>query len=134
MSETVIAALARHARDRPASLALADDRVRLNWQDTKEWVSRAASWLFSCGFPRGSAVLGWLPNCAEWYLLRLACERSGLFWVPVPASLGMRELSSITERVRPAIAVGVSHYRQRALSLELKEILGARSRSHRCDG
>ncbi len=125
MSETVVAALARHAREQPASLALADDRVRLSWRETEEWVNRAAGWLASRGLSRGAAVLGWLPNCAEWYLLRLACERSGLFWVPVPASLGRRELSSIAERVRPAVAVGVERYRERALSRELKDIFSA---------
>lgn len=125
MSETIVAALARHARERAAACALADDRVRLSWRETEGWVARAAGWLAARKLPRGAAVLGWLPNCAEWYLLRLACERAGLFWVPVPASLGRRELASIAERVRPAVAVSVAHLRGREPAEELSGVLTA---------
>ena len=84
MPETIVAALARHARERPAAPALVAGRVRLNWGEVKHWVDGAAGWLLALGLPRGASVLGWLPNCAEWYLVRFACEQAGLFWIPVP--------------------------------------------------
>jgi acyl-CoA synthetase (AMP-forming)/AMP-acid ligase II len=125
LSETILAAVARHARERPTACALADERVRLSWRETDEWVARAAGWLAAHRLPRGAAVLGWLPNCAELYLLRLACERAGFFWVPVPVSLGTRELASIAERVRPAVTVSVAHLREREPGEELNRVLTA---------
>lgn len=125
MSETIVGALARHARERPGACALADDRVRLTWREVEHWSGRAAGWLAAHKLARGAAVLGWLPNCAEWYLLRLACERAGLFWVPLPASLGRRELASIAERVRPSVAVSAQQFRRRDLGEELSAALAA---------
>lgn len=120
--ETITQALTRHALERPASPALADGRVRLAWGDVKAWVDRAAGWFLRLDLPRGSAVLGWLPNCAEWYLLRLACERAGLFWVPVSASQGKRELLSILQRVRPVVLVTMGIFRERDYTVEASEI------------
>lgn len=120
--ETITEALTRQARERPTSAALADSRVRLSWGDTKAWVDRAAGWFLALELPRGTAVLGWLPNCAEWYLLRLACERAGLFWIPVPASQGRRELGSIVERVRPAVLITMGRFRDRDYAAEADEI------------
>ena len=122
MTETIIQALARQARERPGALALVDDRVRLTWSETAEWVARAAGWLRAQALPRGASVLGWLPNAAEWYLLRLACEQAGLFWVPVPASQGRHELGSIAERVRPAVLISPAKFRDRDFAAEVAEI------------
>ena len=113
MIETITEALTRQARERPAAPALADGRERLDWGEVKSWVDRAAGWLLARGLARGAPVLGWLPNRIEWYLLRLACEQAGLFWVPVPASQGRRELASIAERVRPAVLATGTRFRER---------------------
>ncbi len=87
MIETFVDVLARHARERPEALALV--------------------------LPRGAAVLGWLPNAAEWYLLRLACEQAGLLWVPISASQGVRELRAILACVRPAVIFTPTGFRGR---------------------
>lgn len=118
MPETIVAALARHARERPAAPALVAGGVRLSWAETKDWVDRATGWLLALGLPRGASVLGWLPNCAEWYLVRLACEQAGLFWIPVPTSQGSRELSSILARVRPALLLSPGRFRERDYAAE----------------
>lgn len=123
MIETIIEAVARQARSRPDAPALADDRARLTWSEAKAWVDRAAGWLIKSGFPRGAPVLGWLPNCVEWYLLRFACEQAGMLWVPVPASLGQREFSSIAERVRPVVLFMRTHFRDRDYSAESVQAL-----------
>lgn len=112
MNETFVAALARHARERPDALALVDDRARLTWREAAARVESAAGWL-GARVPRGAAALGWLPNAVEWYLLRLACERAGLLWVPAPATLGAREIASIAARVRPALLVTARRFRGR---------------------
>ena len=120
--ESITQALARQARERPAALSLVDDRVRLTWGEVAAWVNRAAGWFRQHGFARGAPVSGWLPNCAEWYLLRLACEQAGLFWIPVPAGQGRRELASIAERVRPAALVSRERFRARDYAAEADEI------------
>ena len=127
MTETIVDAVARHARERPDACALADDRARLSWGELKAWVDRAAGWLLARGLSRGAPMLGWLPNRVEWYLLRLACEQAGLFWVPVPASQGKRELASIAQKVRPAVFATGGVYRDRdfaAMADEICEQLG----------
>ena len=126
MIETIIDALSRQARERPAAPALADGRERLNWGEVKAWVDRAAGWLRSCGLARGAPVLGWLPNRVEWYLLRLACEQAGLFWIPVPASQGKRELASIAGRVRPAVLATGTVFRDRDFDAMADEAKGPR--------
>jgi len=120
--ETIVEALARHARERPQAVALSDDRAKLTWLEAKAWVDRAAGWLLALGLPRGASVLGWLPNCAEYYLLRLACEQAGLFWVPIPSSQGTRELASIVERVRPSVVATRGRFRERDFSADALEI------------
>jgi acyl-CoA synthetase (AMP-forming)/AMP-acid ligase II len=121
--ETITAAVARQVRDRPRSIALIDGTTRLSWAEVETWMDRAAGWLLGLGLPRGSTVLGWLPNCAEWYLVRLACEQAGLFWIPVPASQGTRELASIMERVRPEVLITKPRFRDRDYVAEVDEIL-----------
>jgi cyclohexanecarboxylate-CoA ligase len=113
MIETFVEALARHAREQPLRLALVDNRVRLTWREVAEWVESAAGGLAAQAGSRRAAVLGWLPNAAEWYLLRWACERSGLLWVPVSANQAVREITLIISRVRPALLVTGAHFRQR---------------------
>ena len=120
--ETITEAITRQARERPRSIALVDGGTRLTWGEVKAWADRAAGWLFALGLPRGSTVLGWLPNCAEWYLVRLACEQAGLFWIPVPAGQGKRELGSIVERVRPSLFLTKARFRDRDYKAEADEI------------
>ncbi len=118
MLETIVAALARQARERPAATALIAGPVRLTWGEVKDWVDRAAGWFLAQGLPRGAPVLGWLPNNAEWYLVRLACEQAGLFWVPVPTSQGSRELASILARLHPAVLLTLGRFRERDYAAE----------------
>lgn len=118
MLETITAALARQARERPEALALIAGGVRLTWREAKEWVDRATGWFLALDLPRGAPVVGWLPNSVEWYLVRWACEQAGLFWVPVPTSQGSRELTSIIERVRPAILLSPGRFRDRDYAAE----------------
>lgn len=122
MAETFVEALARHALERADGLALVDDRVRLTWREVAEWAEQAAGGLLACARGRRLPVLGWLPNAAEWYLLRWACERAGLLWVPVPANQGTREITSIVARVRPAVLVTSAHFRRRNYAAEVDAV------------
>lgn len=123
--ETFTEALARHARERPDAVALGDDRVTLNWAEVAAWVEAAAGWFVAQGLPRHAPVLGWLPNAAEWYLLRWACERAGLLWVPISSAQGMRELTSIVQRVRPQVFVTPVRFRGRDYREEARRVCQA---------
>ena len=122
--ETITEAVARQARERPRAIALIDGGTRLSWGEVKAWADRAAGWLRALGLPRGATVFGWLPNGAEWYLVRLACEQAGLFWIPIPANQGQRELASILERVRPAVLITRGRFRNRDYAAESDQICG----------
>jgi len=120
--ETITEAVARQARERPRAIALIDGGTRLSWGEVKAWADRAAGWLRALGLPRSATVFGWLPNGAEWYLVRLACEQAGLFWIPIPANQGRRELASILERVRPAVLITTGRFRDRDYAAESDQI------------
>ena len=120
--ETITEAVARHARERPSALAFVDDRFRMDWGEVGAWTEKAAGWLTAQGFPRAAPVVGWLPNCVEWNLFRIACERAGLLFIPVPASQGKRELASIVERAKPALLVSKERFRSRDYAAECDEI------------
>lgn len=122
MMETITDAVRRHSFERPSSPALTDGTISLTWLEVKEWMDSAAGWLTALGLSRGDLVLGWLPNCLEWHLLRFACERAGLFWLPVPTSQGMRELESILERARPSLLVTKRQFRDHLYSVEADEL------------
>jgi len=121
MTSAFVDALAAHARERPDARALVDNRTRLSWREVAAWVGAAAGWLIELRLPRGAVVLGWLPNGAEWYLLRLACEYAGLLWAPVSANLGLREVGSIIARMRPAVVFAASCFRGRDYVTEAAE-------------
>lgn len=122
MMETITEAVTRHAVEQPDGTALTDGVTSLSWFEVKSWMDDAAGWLVAIGLPRGATVLGWLPNCLELYLVRLACEQAGLFWVPVPASQGRHELASILERTRPSVFVTKEHFRDHDYSAEAQEV------------
>ncbi len=120
--ETIVEAVCRHAQERPSGVALTDGDEILTWSEVRSWMNSAAGWLSTLGLERGELVLGWLPNCLEWHLLRLACERAGLFWVPVPTSQGMRELRSILDRTKPSVLVTKGRFRDHEYSAEADQL------------
>jgi len=89
----------RNALRWPHKLALFDGCHRLTWERaarTARCLSRA---LLALGLKPGVVVASWLPNWAESYILHIACERAGLAWLPIPASLREHEVKPILERV-----------------------------------
>jgi acyl-CoA synthetase (AMP-forming)/AMP-acid ligase II len=120
--ETIPAAVARHGIERGAAPALADHRFRLTWSETAAWMEATAGWLAAKGYERGRPVVAWLPNCAEWNLLRFACERAGHPFIPVPASQGKRELKFILEGTNPALLISKGKFRRRDYEAECGDV------------
>lgn len=95
---TFVAYLEAHARQRPDAVALTDGRRAWTWAQARAWVEAVAASLVELGLPRDAVLATWLPNWPEAYLLRLACERAGLLWLPLPRALRQHELRPLLAR------------------------------------
>ena len=119
----------RHLRERGERAALADRHRTLNWRQASELSRRLAGGLKALDIERGSIVACWLPNLVESYVLRIACERAGLVWLPIAARLREWELHNILERSQPSVLVLPRRFRDRDYLAEASHLLAnARAR------
>ncbi|HEY7713901.1 MAG TPA: class I adenylate-forming enzyme family protein [Candidatus Binatia bacterium] len=95
----------RNAREFGSKEALVDRRQRLTWAQVKQLSDQLAANLVKLGLPRDSRVLAQLPNCAELFLTRLACEKAGLRLVTVTPTFGLAELVPIIRFTGPVAAI-----------------------------
>jgi non-ribosomal peptide synthetase component E (peptide arylation enzyme) len=95
----------RNAREFGAKEALVDRRQRLTWSQVKQHSDRLAASLVKLGLRRDAKVLVQLPNCAELFLTRLACEKAGIRLVTVTPTFGLAELVSIIRFTSPEAAI-----------------------------
>ena len=95
----------RNARETGEREALVDRRRRLTWSQVKQLSDRLALGLLRLGLRRDSRVLVQLPNSAELFLARLACEKAGLRLVTVMPAFRLAELAPIIRFTRPEAAI-----------------------------
>ena len=91
--------------------ALVDGRRRLTWRQMRDASDSLALTLLDLGLGRGNRVLIQMPNSAELFLTRLACEKAGLRLVTVAPSLRRAELEPIVRFTRPKAAIVPAVYR-----------------------
>src|ERR1700746_1081839 len=91
----------RNAYDFADRIALVDRRHRLGLGDVKTISDRIALALFERNVMRPYGGLIHLPNIAEQYLLRLACEKAGVRVVLTSTWFREAELVPIFEATRP---------------------------------
>jgi acyl-CoA synthetase (AMP-forming)/AMP-acid ligase II len=113
----------RHARERGDQLALSDRRRSLSWREASDLSRLLARGLLSLGAEPGSVVACWLPNWVELYLLRVACERAGLIWLPIAASLREWELQNILGRAEPDVLIVPGRLRDRDYEATARSLL-----------
>jgi non-ribosomal peptide synthetase component E (peptide arylation enzyme) len=103
----------------PNHAALIDDSHRLNWKEASRLASRLAAALLSLGLSEGDVVASWLPNWIESYILHVACERTGLAWLPITAALREHEVMPILARgeTRAVFVAGIWHNREYAKAI-----------------
>jgi len=112
----------RQARERGEQVALSDRRRSLRWREAADLSRRLARGLLAQA-EAGAVVACWLPNWVEQYLLRIACERAGLIWLPIAASLREWELQNIFERARPAVLIVPEWFRDRDCAADARRVL-----------
>jgi non-ribosomal peptide synthetase component E (peptide arylation enzyme) len=117
----------RHGRKRRPRAALADGRRSLTWSQAADLSRGIARGLRALGSEAGAVVACWLPNWVESYLLRIACERAGLVWLPITARLREWELQKILERSEPGVLIVPDRFHGRDYVAEAQSLL-ARSR------
>ncbi|MFQ5850411.1 MAG: AMP-binding protein [Candidatus Binatia bacterium] len=111
----------RNAREIGAQEALVDRRRRLTWSNVKQLSDRLALRLLGLGLRRDAKVLVQLPNVAELFLTRLACEKAGLRLVTVTPNFRRAELSPIVRFTKPEVAIIPQEYR----GFNYPELLGS---------
>jgi non-ribosomal peptide synthetase component E (peptide arylation enzyme) len=90
-----------HARAGADRLALADGEMRVTWREAASTARRLSAALRAMALDDQDVVASWLPNWVESYIIHVACERAGLAWLPIPASVREHEVGTILRRTRP---------------------------------
>ena len=85
----------RNARDYPDKEAIVDSKTRLTWAEAKKWIDRMALRLVELGLKKDDVIVIQLPNCVELWLLRVALEKAGVFYVPALRTLRHGEMKHI---------------------------------------
>ncbi len=101
----------RNASTFGSAEAVVDFRRRLTWSDTSILSTKLALHLHKIGLHRTRPLLVQLPNCAELFLARLACEKAGVSCVTVSPSFKAAELKPIINHTRPGAAILFATYR-----------------------
>ena len=113
----------RQAHKSGERLALSDSRHSLTWRAAAELSRLLARGLLSLGLHPGAVVACWLPNWVELYVLRIACERAGLIWLPIPANLREREIRLVLDQARPTALVVPERFRDRDYAAVARSLL-----------
>ncbi len=101
----------RNAAETGTREALVDRNRRLTWLQVKQLSDTLALNLLRLGLKRDSKLLAQLPNCAELFLTRLACEKAGIRLVTVTPTFRLAELAPIIRFTRPQAAIIPNTYR-----------------------
>ena len=101
----------RNAGESGAREAVVDRNRRLTWLQVKQLSDTLALNLLRLHLKRDSKVLVQLPNCAELFLTRLACEKAGIRLVTVTPTFRLAELAPIMRFTRPQAAIIPGLYR-----------------------
>lgn len=80
------------AADYPNKEAVVDSKRRLSWSQAKQWIDRLSLGLLNQGLKKDQMLVVQLPNCVELAMLRIACEKAGILFMPVFRTLRHREM------------------------------------------
>ena len=105
-------------------------RPAIHWQDRvmtygelQKQVNRLANGLRAAGIDRGDRVLLRMPNCPEFIVTWLACQKLGVVTVSTMPLLRARELAYIAQDAGTRVAVVASGLREELRSLGIGDEL-----------
>ena len=88
----------RNAKRYPDAEAIVDSRYRLTWSQAYEWIDKLALGLMERGIKKDDLIASQLPNCIELCLLRVACEKAGILFLPAMPNLRRNEMEYMLGR------------------------------------
>ena len=83
----------------PDETAIVDSKTRLTWSQAKKQIDRIAMGLLERGFNKGDVMLVQLFNSVDLVLIRLACEKAGIFLAVVAPTFRHAELQFVLSKV-----------------------------------
>ncbi|MDP2646257.1 MAG: AMP-binding protein [Desulfobacterales bacterium] len=100
-----------NARNFPEEECLVDSRVRLTWSRAKQWIDRLALGFLRMGLEKDEMLVVQLPNSAELFTLRVACEKAGILCLPVLAAFRHKEMEYLLRQMGAAGVVIPGQFR-----------------------
>ncbi len=95
----------RNASEHPEKEAIVDSQTRLTWIQAKQRIDRIALGLVKLGIKRDQVIVTELPDCVDFPLFGVACEKAGIIRLSVMRTFRHREMEYI---LRYTEAVGVA--------------------------
>ena len=90
--------LDRHAEKMPEREAVVDSKGRYTYQQLSQWVNRLALKFLEMGIEKGNLVVIQIPECVEYFVARLACEKAGLVSMVEPRTFRRTEMEHVLGR------------------------------------
>lgn len=88
----------RNAKLYPDAEAIVDARHRLTWSQANKWIDKLAIGFMERGIKKDDMIVSQLPNCIELCLLRVACERASILFLPAMLNLRRNEMEYMLGR------------------------------------
>ncbi|MBW1774430.1 MAG: AMP-binding protein, partial [Deltaproteobacteria bacterium] len=79
--------------------AIVDSKTRLTWSQAKQQIDRIAMGLLERGVNKGDVMLVQMFNSVDLVLIRLACEKAGIFLAVVAPTFRQAELQFVLNKV-----------------------------------
>lgn len=102
----------RNAALYPDEQAISDEGARLTWLQAKEQIDRIALGFLELGIQRDERIAVQLPNCAELFTVRLACEKAGIIAVTMLPAFRHAEVAAILRHTEAVALVIPREFRK----------------------
>ena len=122
MYKSIIDAVIQNSKRTPEKTALADSECSYSYQGLVSEVDRTARWFEQAGITSGDAVLVECTQNCFFMILDLACELSGIVFVPVEKKALEERVAHIYEETNAKCIIGVTDYSNIGVNYHIREI------------
>ena len=123
MYKSIIDAVIQNSKRTPEKTALADSECSYSYQGLVSEVDRTARWFEQAGITSGDAVLVECTQNCVFMILDLACELSGIVFVPVEKKALEERVAHIYAETNAKCIIGVTDYSHIGVNYHIREIL-----------